>query len=159
MVFVSSAENYACAIRTLRLCNAALRNSPLCDMLTAGVRGPARHAEKPRGRSWGPHRGAEGYHPTGSVEHEIERIDEPACGGALFSNEVEEQKMQEISLQMDSSLIQRYTKTSQKTRVVTETWVGDNMFCPRCGSPHIVHYKNNKPVAGFFARNAGMNTN
>lgn len=55
-----------------------------------------------------------------------------------------------VSLQMDSSLAQKYTSASQKTRVVTETWVGKNMFCPRCGNLHINHYINNKPVADFY---------
>lgn len=53
-------------------------------------------------------------------------------------------------LQMDYSLAQKYTNASQKTRVVTETWVENNMFCPRCGALHIARYENNKPVADFY---------
>ncbi len=53
-------------------------------------------------------------------------------------------------LQMDSSLAQKYTNASQKTRVVTEAWVENNMFCPRCGALHIARYENNKPVADFY---------
>lgn len=53
-------------------------------------------------------------------------------------------------LQMDPSLTHSYTSASQMTRVITETWVGRNMFCPRCGCFHIEHFDNNKPVADFY---------
>lgn len=53
-------------------------------------------------------------------------------------------------LQMEPSLAQTYTSASQMTRVITETWVGNNMFCPRCGYFHIEHFENNKPVADFY---------
>lgn len=38
-------------------------------------------------------------------------------------------------------------------RILTETWVADNMFCPRCGHLHINHFENNRPVADFFCPN------
>lgn len=53
-------------------------------------------------------------------------------------------------LHMDSSLARNYTNASQQARVITESWVGSNVFCPRCGSVHIAHFENNKPVADFY---------
>ncbi len=58
-------------------------------------------------------------------------------------------------LKMDSSLVHNYTNASQMTRVITETWVGSNMFCPRCGCSHIEHFENNKPVADFYCPSCG----
>lgn len=56
---------------------------------------------------------------------------------------------------MDSSLSEKYTSASQKTRVITESWMSANMFCPRCGNAHITHFINNKPVADFFCPQCG----
>ena len=53
-------------------------------------------------------------------------------------------------LQMDPSLAVNYSSASQTARVITEYWVGNNMFCPRCGCLHIEHFENNKPVADFY---------
>ena len=53
-------------------------------------------------------------------------------------------------LQMDPSLAKRYTNASQIARIITESWVGRYMFCPRCGFPHVSHFENNKPVADFY---------
>lgn len=39
---------------------------------------------------------------------------------------------------------------SQIARVLTESWMADNMFCPRCGNSNIKRFPNNKPVADFF---------
>ena len=56
---------------------------------------------------------------------------------------------------MGYSLARNYKNASQKARVITESWVGDNMFCPRCGSFHIEHFENNKPVADFYCTSCG----
>lgn len=58
-------------------------------------------------------------------------------------------------VQMNPLLAQGYSSASQKTRIITESWVGSNMFCPRCGSSHIEHFKNNKPVADFYCPSCG----
>ncbi|MBQ3404414.1 MAG: restriction endonuclease [Oscillospiraceae bacterium] len=55
-----------------------------------------------------------------------------------------------MELLMDTTPAEKYRSNSQKARVITEQWVADNMFCPRCGSPRISHFENNKPVADFF---------
>lgn len=53
-------------------------------------------------------------------------------------------------LQMDAFLAEKYANASQKARVVTEAWVGNNMFCPRCGNTYIAQFENNRPVADFY---------
>ena len=61
--------------------------------------------------------------------------------------------MRRIQLQMPVSLAEGYHSRSQKIRVITERWVADNLFCPRCGNPSISRFENNRPVADFFCPN------
>lgn len=53
-------------------------------------------------------------------------------------------------LKMDFSIAKGYANRSQIARVVTEAWVSENMYCPRCGNRHIFRFGNNRPVADFF---------
>lgn len=46
--------------------------------------------------------------------------------------------------------ITQYHSASQIARVITENWVADNMYCPRCGNLQIKHFENNRPVADFY---------
>lgn len=55
-----------------------------------------------------------------------------------------------MELNFDNSLVNTYHSGSQIARVITEKWVADNMFCPRCGRLRIEHFPNNKPVADFY---------
>ena len=55
-----------------------------------------------------------------------------------------------LNLQMDGKIAEQYVSNTQKIRVITETWLGENMFCPYCGNSYITHFENNKPVADFF---------
>jgi len=55
-----------------------------------------------------------------------------------------------MQLDFDIELVQHYHSASQIARVLTENWVTDNMFCPRCGNSHIERFENNRPVADFF---------
>ncbi len=55
-----------------------------------------------------------------------------------------------MDLRLNNELISEYHSGSQKARVLTESWVGDNLFCPRCGNDHIQHFENNRPAADFF---------
>ena len=55
-----------------------------------------------------------------------------------------------MDLHFDSSLIEGYRSNSQKARVLTEGWVGSNLYCPVCGNPHISHFPNNMKVADFY---------
>jgi len=54
-----------------------------------------------------------------------------------------------MDLQFDISLIKEYRSSSQIARILTEHWVGENIFCPSCGSI-LSDYENNKPVADFY---------
>ncbi len=58
-------------------------------------------------------------------------------------------------LQMDSALARSYTSATQKARVTTESWVSENMFCPRCGFLRVARFENNKPVADFYCPQCG----
>lgn len=51
---------------------------------------------------------------------------------------------------MDGRIAERYSSNAQKIRIITETWVGGNVFCPYCGNQYIDHFGNNRPVADFF---------
>ncbi len=44
----------------------------------------------------------------------------------------------------------KYISNSQKARRLTEHWMSDNMYCPRCGNPKLEKFRNNKPVADFY---------
>jgi type II restriction enzyme len=50
----------------------------------------------------------------------------------------------------DNSVIEEYHSGSQITRRLTENWVNENMYCPRCGNLHIKQFENNRPVADFY---------
>lgn len=45
--------------------------------------------------------------------------------------------------------IKDFKSKSQKIRVLTESWVGVNIYCPSCGDI-VSSYENNKPVADFY---------
>lgn len=55
-----------------------------------------------------------------------------------------------MNLNFDRSIVEKYKSPSQIARVVTESWVSQNMYCPRCGNQHIRHFENNRPVADFY---------
>lgn len=58
-----------------------------------------------------------------------------------------------MNLSFDKKLADGYTSHSQKIRVLTEDWVGNQVYCPNCGYLDIGKYSNNKPVADFFCSN------
>lgn len=60
-----------------------------------------------------------------------------------------------MNLHFDKTLGERYKSKAQKIRVMSEHWVGENMFCPCCGNLHIVQLKNNEPVADMKCDNCG----
>lgn len=55
-----------------------------------------------------------------------------------------------MNLTFDNNVIENYHSGTQIARVLTENWVNENMYCPRCGYLHIKHFENNRPVADFF---------
>ncbi len=54
-----------------------------------------------------------------------------------------------MNLQFNNTLAAAYHSGSQKIRVMSESWVAENIFCPCCGNPHIQKLDNNRPVADF----------
>src|SRR3990167_2055589 len=56
-----------------------------------------------------------------------------------------------MNLTLDTKLGINYSNESQKTRVITETWVLNQIYCPSCGE-QIYGYENNKPVADFCCK-------
>lgn len=55
-----------------------------------------------------------------------------------------------MQLTMNAEICSDYHSNSQIARVLTETWMGDNMFCPHCGNANLTHFANNSPVADFY---------
>ena len=60
-----------------------------------------------------------------------------------------------MNFNFDASLAENYKSNSQKVRVMSETWVSKNIFCPICGNPHISNLDNNMPVADLQCDNCG----
>lgn len=58
-----------------------------------------------------------------------------------------------MDLNFRRELIKNYHGKTQIARILTETWMVDNMFCPRCGNMRIEHFPNNRPVADFYCPN------
>ena len=54
-----------------------------------------------------------------------------------------------MDFSFNTSIANNYKSNSQKIRVMSETWLCDNIYCPNCGNPHLNKLKNNKPVADF----------
>lgn len=54
-----------------------------------------------------------------------------------------------MNVNLDTTLTDSYTSNSQKARVMTESWVLHEIYCPSCGSG-VDEYENNKPVADFY---------
>lgn len=55
-----------------------------------------------------------------------------------------------MCLELDRKLADPYISSSQKARVLTESWVKKEVYCPNCGNEYLKQYQNNKPVADFF---------
>jgi len=58
-----------------------------------------------------------------------------------------------MNLSFDVKLADRYTSPSQKAKILTESWVNSQIYCPNCGYIDLNKYKNNKPVADFYCSN------
>lgn len=55
-----------------------------------------------------------------------------------------------MTFSFDTSLVQKYHSNTQIARVLTEDWLGRNMYCPICGVPVLKHFEANRPVADFY---------
>jgi type-2 restriction enzyme dpnI len=60
-----------------------------------------------------------------------------------------------MNFYFDTTLAENYKSNSQKIRVMSESWVGKNIFCPICGNQHISNLDNNMPVADLQCDNCG----
>lgn len=54
-----------------------------------------------------------------------------------------------MSLNLYSTVADKYKNNSQKIKNLTEDWVNKYIYCPTCGND-LNEYKNNKPVADFY---------
>lgn len=53
---------------------------------------------------------------------------------------------------LNTKIAENYKSASQKIRVLSESWVNNEIFCPNCGC-NINSYRNGKPVADFYCPN------
>ncbi len=61
-----------------------------------------------------------------------------------------------MNLQFDLKLASQYVSNSQISRVLTESWVKKNSFCPNCNNSHLEQFNNNSPVADFYCNNCSQ---
>lgn len=55
-----------------------------------------------------------------------------------------------MDLSFDIGLGAAYKSSAQRARVLTESWVKSEIYCPNCGRSSIEKYPNNTPVGDFF---------
>jgi type II restriction enzyme len=55
-----------------------------------------------------------------------------------------------MNLNLDKSYADGYKSSSQIARVLTESWVKKNSYCPSCGNEYLNSFENNAPVADFI---------
>lgn len=58
-----------------------------------------------------------------------------------------------MNLAFDTQLAVGYSSNSQIARVLTESWVLTNSYCPSCGNLPLREFENNRPVADFYCAN------
>lgn len=58
-----------------------------------------------------------------------------------------------MELYLTNSAVNKYISNSQRARVLTESWVDNEIYCPNCGQSKIDRYPNNRPVADFQCTN------
>ncbi len=55
-----------------------------------------------------------------------------------------------MNLNLNITLAEGYKSNSQIARVLTESWVKENCYCPNCGQSQLSDFENNMPVADFY---------
>lgn len=60
-----------------------------------------------------------------------------------------------MNFNLNPELAFNYKSNSQKIRVMSESWVSHNLFCPSCGNIHISSLPNNMPVADLKCQHCG----
>lgn len=58
-----------------------------------------------------------------------------------------------MDLKLNNGNSTGYTSNSQIARIITESWVQHNSYCPSCGNDQLNSYGNNAPVADFYCDN------
>lgn len=58
-----------------------------------------------------------------------------------------------MNLEFNLELADNYKSNSQIARVLTEGWVKQYSFCPKCGEDSLSAFENNRPVADFYCTN------
>jgi len=54
-----------------------------------------------------------------------------------------------MQIHLNIKIAERYHSSSQKSRVITESWVDNEAFCPNCGSS-LDQLPEGRPVADFY---------
>jgi type II restriction enzyme len=57
---------------------------------------------------------------------------------------------------MPAKVADAYKSASQRTRVVTEAWGEDNLYCPNCSSPRLERLAHNTEASDFSCPNCGF---
>jgi len=55
-----------------------------------------------------------------------------------------------MNLLLNQSLASNYKSGAQISRVLTEDWANNNLFCLNCGNDKLSQFENNSPVADFY---------
>lgn len=61
-----------------------------------------------------------------------------------------------MNLSMTADLAAAYKSGSQQTRVVTESWGENNLFCPNCTSPKLSRLSNNTKASDYSCPSCGF---
>lgn len=54
-----------------------------------------------------------------------------------------------MDLTLDPSVAEGYSSKAQRSRVITETWAGENLYCPNCGANTLEAHRPGKRVEDF----------
>lgn len=57
-----------------------------------------------------------------------------------------------MNLKFNQKLAEGYSSNSQIARVLSESWVKENSYCPCCCEKPISEFENNRPVADFYCK-------
>ena len=58
-----------------------------------------------------------------------------------------------MNLNFNQSLAANYKSPSQIIRVLSESWVANQSYCPNCSAEPLTEFANNQPVADFYCTN------
>jgi type II restriction enzyme len=61
-----------------------------------------------------------------------------------------------MNLHFNLNLASQYSSGSQISRVLTENWVKENLFCLNCNNDNLKQFRNNSPVADFYCANCSQ---